>query len=377
MLTADLDDRYAVLLATVTCAIARLDLDLKIQDFNRQAEVIFGLSAKEVIGRSFADLAHLAPDGDALLREVRHALTGEALSWIECDFVSPASGERALLWTAHPIRSYGRVVGLMLVAQDLTQRRLAERRAHALEVESERKRRLAEVGAIVARVTHDINNPLCAAGLLLAQLQDAADRRAEVPIGQFRAELADLDAALTDLRDLADGCRNFLRDQHLELTELSSADVLRDVLRTWSLEASQRGIQLRTRVAPDLPRVHADVAKLRRVLDNLVRNALEAIGRGPGSVAIAVEAKGSREILLTVTDTGPGLPDGVDLFAPFATTKSHGTGLGLAIARQFVEAHGGTITAEPAQPHGARFCIHLPTRPPVMVERPRTETMSA
>ena len=99
--------------------------------------------------------------------------------------------------------------------------------------------------------------------------------------------------------------------------------------------------------------------------------------RGPGSVAIAVEPNGERGIVVTVQDSGPGLPEGVDLFAAFSTTKAHGTGLGLAIARQVVEAHGGTITAESVQPHGARFCIHMPTRPPAKAEQPRAMTLSA
>jgi PAS domain S-box-containing protein len=371
------DDRYEVLLATAACAVARLDSELRIREFNRQAELTFGLRASDVVGHLFAELAPMARDGEALLRELRHALAGQALSWIECAFVTPDRGERVLLWTAHPIRTEERITGLMLVGQDLTERRQAERQAREHALASERQRRLAEVGAIVARITHDLNNPLCAATLTVALLQEAADRRPGAGIGEFRNELADLDAALTDLKDLADGCRNFLRDQHLELTVLSTADLLRDVLRTWSSEAAQRDILLRTRVAPDLPGVRADAAKLRRVLDNLVRNALEAIGHGPGGVTITVAAADDRSIRIEVQDTGPGLPRGVDVFAAFATTKAHGTGLGLAIARQFVEAHGGTIAAEPVEPHGTRFCVTLPVDPPRAQDLTTDSSLSA
>ncbi len=371
------DDRYEVLLATAACAVARLDGELRILDFNRQAEIMFGLRREDVMGHNFADVAYLARKAGALLADLGHALAGQALSWTECNFVAADGSERVLLWTAHPVRADERIVGLMLVAQDLTERRLAERHVRTLEAEAERKRRLAEIGAIVARVIHDINNPLSAATLIISVLQDAAEHEPGALLGDFRQELADLDASLVDLRDLIDGCRNFTRDQKLELAELSVSELLRDVLRTWSYEAAQRGIQLRTSVSPALPRVRADVAKLRRVLDNVVRNALEAIDHGPGCVAIAVEAHGATGLVLSVQDSGPGLPDDVDVFAAFATTKERGTGLGLAIARQFVEAHGGSISAEPAHPHGTRFRIVLPGRAAGLVERQLASPLSA
>jgi PAS domain S-box-containing protein len=363
------DDRCEVLLTTAACAVARLDGELRILDFNRQAEVMLGLRRDDVIGHNFADVAHLASHAGALLADLHHALAGQALSWTECNFVAADGCERVLLWKAHPVRSHEEIVGLMLVAQDLTERRLAERQVRTLAAEAERKNRLAEIGAVVARVIHDLNNPLTAATLISATLQEAAEREPATTLGDFRQELADLDTSLVDLRDLIDGCRNLTRDQKLELAELSVSELLHELMRTWSYEAAHRGIQLRTSVSPALPRVIADVGKLRRVLDNVIRNALEAIDHGPGCVTINVCAHGTSGLALTVQDSGPGLPEGIDVFEAFATTKTQGTGLGLAIARQFVEAHGGKIHAEPAHPHGTSFRILLPSLPAGHVER--------
>jgi signal transduction histidine kinase len=106
--------------------------------------------------------------------------------------------------------------------------------------------------------------------------------------------------------------------------------------------------------------VRADADQLHRVFDNLVKNALEAIGEGPGTIALAVEIRTPERVAITVSDTGPGLPSGLDVFALFATTKSDGTGLGLPTCRQIIEAHGGQITAAAHLPHGATITIELP-----------------
>ena len=82
------DDRYDVLLTTAACAVARLDGELRILDFNRQAEVMLGLRRDDVIGHNLADVAHLASQAGALLADLRHALAGQALSWTECNFVA-------------------------------------------------------------------------------------------------------------------------------------------------------------------------------------------------------------------------------------------------------------------------------------------------
>ena len=102
--------------------------------------------------------------------------------------------------------------------------------------------------------------------------------------------------------------------------------------------------------------------KLFRVLDNLVKNAIEAIGRGPGEVRISLSAGDSarRGVRVSVSDTGSGLPETVDVFRLFETTKPNGSGLGLPIARRIIEAHGGGLSFARCEPHGTVFHIDLP-----------------
>jgi hypothetical protein len=99
---------------------------------------------------------------------------------------------------------------------------------------------------------------------------------------------------------------------------------------------------------------------LHRVVDNVVKNALEAVGHGPGRVEMTVELRAPDRIAILTHDTGPGLPPDIDVFALFATTKNDGTGLGLPTCRQIVEAHGGQISAADHPPRGATITIELP-----------------
>jgi hypothetical protein len=113
------------------------------------------------------------------------------------------------------------------------------------------------------------------------------------------------------------------------------------------------------------PPIRADEDKLRRVMDNLVKNA-PAIEYGPGVVKVAVESDPQKRenVHIVVADSGSGVPEGADVFALFETTKLGGTGLGLSICRQIVLAHGGGIEHARQVPAGTIFRVELPKRGP-------------
>jgi len=104
----------------------------------------------------------------------------------------------------------------------------------------------------------------------------------------------------------------------------------------------------------------ADSEKLKQALLNLCNNAVEAMPQG-GTLTLRAH-NAEEQVVLEVVDTGLGIPDGVDIFEPFATTKTWGTGLGLVIVRQIVSAHGGTITYASERGKGTVFCLSLPLR---------------
>jgi signal transduction histidine kinase len=103
---------------------------------------------------------------------------------------------------------------------------------------------------------------------------------------------------------------------------------------------------------------------LRRVLDNLIKNAIEAVQRGPGEVLLSTSQPSPQRIRIAVQDNGQGVPAEIDVFKLFETTKRDGTGIGLAVAKQLITAHGGSIEHAPRPGGGTCFSIELPLRGP-------------
>ena len=108
--------------------------------------------------------------------------------------------------------------------------------------------------------------------------------------------------------------------------------------------------------------MQADGDKLKQAILNLIKNAAEAMPQG-GTLTLRARNAGP-EVVLEIGDTGVGIPDGVDVFEPFVTTKESGTGLGLVIVRQIMSAHGGTVSYSSERGRGAVFRLAFPLTPP-------------
>jgi len=129
-------------------------------------------------------------------------------------------------------------------------------------------------------------------------------------------------------------------------------------------EANRHSVTICTDLAEGLPKVMADRVQLQQVLLNLMLNGIEAIRDTSGELSIKSRVGEDSQLLISVTDTGAGLPpeNAQQIFNPFFTTKSQGTGLGLAITRSIVESHGGRIWATGNSGRGATFSFTLPSR---------------
>jgi signal transduction histidine kinase len=222
--------------------------------------------------------------------------------------------------------------------------------------------RLAEIGALTAKIVHDIGNPLAGLSMLASRIERRLAREPDAPLATIAEPVGQLDATVRRLVSLIQGFKNFSREQRLELEEIALQSFLADLVDSWRPEAAERSISLVLQRPDERTAIFADAVKLRRVLDNLVKNALEAVDHGPGQVRIAAKASETARVQITVEDTGPGVPRDLKLFELFSTTKPQGTGLGLAIARQIIQAHGGGIELAQVEPHGASFQIELPRR---------------
>jgi signal transduction histidine kinase len=212
-----------------------------------------------------------------------------------------------------------------------------------------------------ASIAHEIRNPITAARSLVAQIGEdpAAPDNAEYA----RVALEELDRVERSISHLL----RFARDEEVVLQDILVADVLEASLETFKGRLSQIGVSV-TRELDTYGAVQADPDKMRRVIVNLVANALDALeeGRTPAPrLAVAVgENLAGTEVWLRVRDNGPGIPPERlgKLFTPFHTSKDGGTGLGLALSRKLVEAHGGTLEAKSQLGSGTEVTLVLPKR---------------
>jgi signal transduction histidine kinase len=223
--------------------------------------------------------------------------------------------------------------------------------------------RLAAAGEMAAALAHEVNQPLTALVTygracqhMLAQ-SPADMQKLEQTVGKLTEQAQRVGAIVKRLRD-------FLRSGTMNLERIAPEDFLAAIRNGFLAEAERENIALHLRVETDLPRMMVDRLELEIVLRNLVANAMESI-REAGSTRreVVLEARGHGRgvVLMSVIDTGPGIPAEIRerLFTPFSTSKSHGMGLGLAISRAIVTAHGGRLWAEPTS--FGSFHLTLPT----------------
>jgi signal transduction histidine kinase len=242
-----------------------------------------------------------------------------------------------------------------------------ERRLH------EREGRLAAIGQMTSGLVHDLRNPL-------TQLKGSAD------LAYFLAlqggELATIIEELEVVRAGSDRLRRMIEEildyarggkPSLHLEKVAVRFFLDKVLDPLVSDLKERGIEAEVRIEiPDDVQATFDPDRLQRVLENLVRNAREAVQAGKRDRRIWISARlEGKALALRVADNGPGISEEVarHLFKPFATGKKQGTGLGLVTARTLVDAHGGELRVETRAPEGgAAFTVVLPLERPAHLE---------
>jgi signal transduction histidine kinase len=221
-------------------------------------------------------------------------------------------------------------------------------------LEGEHARALQELSASIA---HEIRNPITAAKSLVQQMGE--DPASTENVEYARVALEELERVERSVSHLL----RFARDEEVVLEEVALADVVRDAVD--ALADRARGVEVRLELDSD-GRLRGDPEKLRRVVLNLVGNALDVLGesrtREPRLLVQMGENLAATEVWLRVRDNGPGIePEAqATLFRPFHTSRRKGTGLGLAITRKIVEAHGGRIEVDSTPGRGAEFLVTLP-----------------
>ena len=264
----------------------------------------------------------------------------------------------------------GKVIGIWSIVRDITEQKELQKN---LEVHTEilekiieestkqlkDSERLAAIGQTAAMVGHDLRNPLqtITGELYLAKSEvdsmadGTAKRNLQENIQVIEEQAVYMDKIVSDLQA-------FVRPVKVDKKPLNLKNLVESVLASVAMPPN---VTVETTIKEGFPEVKADVQLLKRVLINLVNNAVQAMPEG-GKVNITCQVNNDGQPLLTVKDTGIGIPDQIksQIFTPLFTTKPRGQGFGLAVCKRVIEAHGGTISFESTAGKGAEFTVHFP-----------------
>ncbi|MGE0826800.1 MAG: ATP-binding protein [Candidatus Binatia bacterium] len=266
---------------------------------------------------------------------------------------------------------------MLRVARDELELRVRERTAELVETNealrkeiSERVRaeealrrseRLAMLTTAATKLAHEIGNPLNGLSTTVQLMERTLQKQGENTASLLDETVQDLKQEIARLQSLLQNWRSLSRHSTQDLRPLALAQLVSDVLRPQTQYYSDQGIVFHEHFPPDLPRVLADANSLSQVVLNLCKNAIEAM---PNGGTLSVEGWVEEDnVIVAISDSGIGIPEGLDVFEPFSTTKESGTGLGLAIVRQIISAHRGTITYRSAPGVGTTFMLTLAVAP--------------
>ncbi len=349
------------LIETADAIVLVRDRDARIVLYNRYLERLSGWPLAETKGRDWYSTFVPEPERAGLRTIFQQALgEGEARGYVN-KLLTRDGSVREIEWHTSALRdAKGAPSGMLSIGQDVTERRRAEERVRELEKIAQERERLADIGAITAKIAHDLGNPLSGVSLQAQVVLQRARRDPDRPLGSVTKPLEQLVSEVRRLEELIREFLSFARGQRLDLRAIDLPAFLDSVVELWRPVASAHGVKLQLRGTDVVGRVEADESKLRRVLDNLVKNAIEALGESPGEVTVAVSVPCAEKVRISVEDDGPGIPPTLQVFRLFETTKENGSGLGLAVSKQIVLAHGGDLLFDARKPHGTVFHVDLP-----------------
>jgi two-component system nitrogen regulation sensor histidine kinase NtrY len=345
----ELDQRrryMEIVLRNVAAGVISVDKEGNITTINKSAEKLLSIPTGSVVGRNFRELLQ-----DANLDIVKDTLRDLLLSkqnTINRQIFLDVSGNRlALHLHLTMLRDEnGSFVGTVLVLDDLTQVMKAQRMAAWREV--------------ARRIAHEIKNPL-------TPIQLSAQRLRKRYLSRFSDDEKVFDEctemivkSVDDLKNLVNEFSNFARMPAIQPEPNDLNDIIRETLTLY--QQAHRGVRFDFAPDPHLPLLKIDRSQIKRVVINLLENAVAAMNE-QGLVRVATCFDGELRLAsFVVADNGPGIPaeDKPRLFEPYFSTKKTGTGLGLAIVNSVVSDHNGFVRVRDNEPHGACFIVELP-----------------
>ena len=331
--------RYPDLYEEFDEAFIAFDWDFSIIHWNKAAERVTTVEAKDAIGKKINDILPEMMTIDltshtALLHQRKRARF--MMNTISRETQKPSIFEISL---------YPSEQGVIVVVEDKT--------------EEEKTKRLSAIGATAGMVGHDIRNPLQA---IVGDIYLLKEYLKSMPKSETQKEAAEsLDSIETNvnyINKIVSDLQDYSRSINPEYSDFNLKDTIETILQSVN---RQNDLDISVNITPSFF-VTSDRNIIRRILSNLIVNAIQAMPTG-GKISLS-SFREEGNILIIVEDTGVGIPEDIKpkLFSPMFTTKAKGQGLGLAVVKRLIEALNGTISFESQEGKGTKFVIKLPLR---------------
>jgi PAS domain S-box-containing protein len=288
---------------------------------------------------------------------------------VKCDvefrILKPDGTVRHIHGIGDPVlSSNGELIELLGTMVDVTERKQADEareKLRRLEDDLAHINRVSTMGELTASLAHEIKQPIGAAVTNAEVCLRLIDRR-EPDLPEAREAAFEMIKDARRAADVIEHVRSLFRKDSSSQERVDVNEVIREMVGILQKEADRHSVRMSTDLTDGLTKVMADRVQLQQALMNLMLNGIEAMRDATGELSIKSQCGEDGQVLISVSDTGVGLPteNADQIFNAFFTTKSQGTGLGLAITRSIVESHGGRIWATANSGPGATFRFTLP-----------------
>ncbi len=325
---------------------------------------LYGLNPKGPGHQSVESwLSQVHPDDRERVEKIRQAAMASGRLESEYRIVRPDGSVRWIVDRGLAMYDVeGRLVRFLGANLDVTETRLAAERLRDLQSQVLHASRLSAMGQMAAALAHELNQPLGAAANFLNAARIALGTGGPGSQGRALARLEKASEQTMRAGAILRRLRDFVTHGEVEKRILNTRRLVEDAVALALVGTQDPELRLQFDIDPRDPSILADGIQIQQVVFNLVRNALEAMeGQAPREITVTVKKAGDAEVGISVSDTGPGLPEDPEaLFRPFASTKPKGLGIGLSICRTIVQAHGGRLWARSRPGGGAVFEFTVP-----------------
>jgi len=359
------EDRLRLVIDTIPTFAWTALPDGSVDFVNRHWQEYTGLSIEKTVGSGWEATVH-PQDLNRHAEKWRVSLaTGEPFE-NEVRYRRAADEQyRWFLTRAVPLRDQrGKILKWYGISTDIEDRKRAEHqreRLRQLEADLAHVNRVSMLGEMAASLAHEIKQPIAAA---ITSANTCVRSLAHEPpnLDQARTAAGRIDKYGNRAAEIIDHIRSLYKKSPPQRALVEINEIVCEMVELLRAEANQSAVSIRTDLVADPPKITADPVQLQQVFMNLILNGIEAMKETGGILIVKTQLGEDGQLLISVSDTGMGLPKEKteQIFDVFFTTKPQGSGMGLSISRTIVESHGGRLWAADNPPRGARFCFTLP-----------------